>query len=596
MKEIRTAKFLDDYFSLDREGKDDKVMSLQDAVKRFISPGMTLHLAFPTYHRANAIVREVIKQYWGKKPNFTLMCVGIGVQNFGHVFFHGGLIRKAISTFYADAYPTPGPNPILQEAYLQGNIQFEHWSILSYTSRLLAGAMGIGFMPTKSIIGSSMANENSDSFKIIEDPFSPKMKRGIVKAINPDISLVHGLAADRHGNTILAPPYSENIYGVFASRRGALVTVEKIVPTEFIRRYSHMVRIPSNVVRSVSLVPWGAHPLGVSSAGVSEIEVYAEDYDFLEIARKVCHDKTQLEEWIEKWILGCSDQDEYLHRLGKEKILNLKGKTYPDSWRFELGRLKKTSKNSDYNASEMMVVAMARCLIEKILASEYTTILAGIGQANLAAWLANYHLKMRDYPVNLIAEIGMFGYAPRPGDPFIFNHANIPTAKMLTDSFQALGIMVAGEMNRCIGAMGTAQVDKKGNLNSTLIHPNTLISGSGGGNDTASGSKEIVVSVFHSPERTVERVSYITCPGNRVKTLVTNLGIFEKMGEEKVFTLKELLPSVRKLSIKERVEEIKQKTGWKVKVHPNIRFMESPKIEELHMLRLFDPHRHFIGE
>jgi acyl CoA:acetate/3-ketoacid CoA transferase alpha subunit/acyl CoA:acetate/3-ketoacid CoA transferase beta subunit len=593
MTDDRLNDFIERHFSTDKEGKDDKVVSLHDAVKQHIHPGMTIHLAFPAYHRANAIVREIIRQYWGKKPEFTFMCVGFGVQNFAHVLFHGGLLRKAVSTFFADAYPTPGPNPVFQEAYARGDVELQHWSILTYTARLLAGAMGIGFMPTRSLMGSSMAEENSDDFQVIEDPFQPGVKRGVVRAFNPDITLIHGLAADSQGNTILAPPYAENVYGAFASKNGVMITAERLVSTEFIRKYSHMVKIPSPLVRSVSIVPWGAHPLGVSSAGVPEIEVYAEDYDFLETARKACRDKAELEEWIHKWVLDCPDQAEYLRRLGQDRILSLKGQTFPDAWRYEMDTVERAQKDMGFTASEMMIIAMSRLLEKKILTHHYATILAGIGQANLAAWLANYRLKAGDYPINLIAEIGMFGYAPRPGDPFIFNHGNVPTAKMLTDSFHALGMMVSGETNNCIGALGTALVDEVGNLNSTVIAPDTLISGSGGGNDTAAGSREVVVSMVHSPGRLVKRVEYITTPGGPVKTLVTTLGVFEKLSDDDTFTLTALVPSADGPTVAERVNEIKEKTGWEVKVLKDIRFIEPPTEDELEMLRMFDPHRHF---
>jgi acyl CoA:acetate/3-ketoacid CoA transferase alpha subunit/acyl CoA:acetate/3-ketoacid CoA transferase beta subunit len=588
--------FVDSFFSLEREETgQDKVMPLKEAVERFVRPGMCIHVAFPTYHRANATVREIIRQYWGQKPAFTFLCVGFGVQNFGHVLVHGRLVQKVISTFFADAYPTPGPNPVFQKAFRQGDVRFEHWSIFSYACRLLVGAMGIGFMPVKSLIGSTMAEENTDAFQIIEDPFEPGKRRGVVRAMNPDISLVHGLAADRQGNTILAPPYCEDINGAFASREGVLVSVEELVSTEFIRKYSHMVKIPSHMVRSVSVVPLGAHPLGMSSAGVPEIEVYADDYDFLEEARKACRDETRLEEWIEQWVLGCPDQETYTKRLGERRISHLKGKTAPDSWRLEIEALEKAERGPEHTVSEAMIVGMSRLIVEKVLANEYTTILAGIGQANLAAWLARYELRDRGCAAHLLAEIGMLGYAPRPTDPFIFNHGNVPTATMLTDSFKALGIMVAGETNRCIGALGAAFVDKRGNLNSTLGDGGNLISGSGGANDTASGSREVVVSVFHSRDRLVERVRYITSPGERVSTLVTSLGIFEKLRNEDDFTLTRLLPSRGTASVSEAVQKVREKTGWEVKVGEDIQFMEPPTAVELLTLRLFDPNRHFTG-
>ena len=491
---IDYTSILKRYFNLEQEGGDNKVIPLREAVKNLVQPEMIIHIAFPAYYRANAAIREIIKQYWNKQPDFTILCIGMGVQNFAQALIHGGLVKKVVSTFCADAYPTPGPNPVFNRAFAKGEVDFEHWSILTYTARLLAGAMGIGFMPTNSLIGSSMAHDNSSSFSVIDDPFESGVKRGIVKALNPDLTLIHGLAADVHGNTILAPPYIENNFGAFASKKGVLVTVEKLVSTEFIRKYSHLVKLPCNIVRSVSVVPFGAHPLGVSSAGIPEIEVYAEDYDFIKNARIACRNTEDLDEWVKKWVLECPDQEEYIRRLGQKRIMRLKGKTHTDSWQYEIDSRNISSQNNHYNSSEMMVIAVSRILIEKVFENKYSTILPGIGIVNLAAWLAYYRLKERDYPVNLIAEIGMFGYAPRPGDPFIFNHGNVQTSKMLTDSFQALGMMVAGKTNSCIGALGTALVDKEGNLNTTLIAPQTLISGSGGGNDTVSGSREVIAS------------------------------------------------------------------------------------------------------
>jgi acyl CoA:acetate/3-ketoacid CoA transferase beta subunit len=313
-------------------------------------------------------------------------------------------------------------------------------------------------------------------------------------------------------------------------------------------------------------------------------------------ARKACRDKKKLDQWLEKWVLGCSDQDEYLRRLGGAKVRQLKGKASPDAWRYDSEAFAKVDKKSDYNPSEMMTIAMARCLIKKILDNKYSTILAGIGQANLAAWVANYQLKeLHNYPLNLIAEVGMYGYAPRPGDPFVFNHGNVPSAKLLTDSFQTLGMMVGGEMNTCIGALGSGMVDKEGNMNSTVVTPNILISGSGGGNDTASSAQEVIASLTHSRERVVDRVPYVTCPGTRVKTVVTTLGVFEKLGDDRELTLTQLLPSVENSSVEAKVKEIKEKTGWDLKVHPDVQFMAQPTMEELVMIRLFDPHGYFIG-
>src|SRR5208283_5385440 len=104
-------------------------------------------------------------------------------------------------------------------------------------------------------------------------------KIGLLKALNPDISIVHGVAADREGNTIMTAPYSESLWGAKASTGGVIVTVEKLVSADVIRQHSHLVRLPAYMVNSVSVVPLGAHPGGVWSQGIEQCEAYAEDYE-----------------------------------------------------------------------------------------------------------------------------------------------------------------------------------------------------------------------------------------------------------------------------------------------------------------------------
>jgi len=67
----------------------------------------------------------------------------------------------------------------------------------------MAGAMRVGFLPTRSLLDSTMAQENRDSFMEMDDPFGRGDKIGVVKSMNADLAMVHGWAADAHGNLIL---------------------------------------------------------------------------------------------------------------------------------------------------------------------------------------------------------------------------------------------------------------------------------------------------------------------------------------------------------------------------------------------------------
>ena len=562
-------------------------------MRRHVQPGMTIHLGtacIPPF----GIIYELVRHFRGKDPRFTL--VTLGLTTVCSLLVHTGLIRKAITTFLGDSYPSPGPNPVFQRALRDGKLEVEHWSLLSIIQRLKAGAMGVGFLPTRSILGSSMERENRHDFQVLEDPFKKGERIGLVRGINPDISFYHGLAADPQGNTLFAPPYAENLYGAMASKKGVVVTVEKIVSTDFLRAHAGYVRLPGYRVLSVSEVPFGGHPSGCTAHGLIGIEGYAIDNPFVFEMRQACKKREALDLWMEEWVLNCPDQGAYLRKLGEERMKSLKGKAHPEAWLFGLESLRpKIRTDEPANAMERMVIAATREIISRVRKKDYQTLLAGIGASNLAAWLATYLLRQGGSDVDVMAEIEFFGYLPRPGDPFIFNLSNVPTCKMLTDVSEVLGILMGGENQRCLGALSAAQVDRWGNLNSTIIPPNLLITGSGGANDVASGASEVLVVVPQSPLRFVPEVSYITGPGLRVKTVVTTLGIFEKLDGNKEFSLVGVIEDGES-SVEETVRSIKEQCKWDLKIVPELRAIALPTTDELALLRLFDPQKFFLTE
>jgi acyl CoA:acetate/3-ketoacid CoA transferase beta subunit len=93
----------------------------------------------------------------------------------------------------------------------------------------------------------------------------------------------------------------------------------------------------------------------------------------------------------------------------------------------------------------------------------------------------------------------------------------------------------------------------------------------------------------------VEKVPYITYPGKNVKTLVTDVGVFEKIGENETFTLTSYVPSKSKQKVEDTIAEIRQKVGWELSVAPSLKKAEPPTEEEITLLRLFDPRGFFTG-
>lgn len=198
------------------------------------------------------------------------------------VLIHAGLAKKLITAVCADYYPGPSPSYIIQRAYKEGVLEIENWSLLSLVQRFMTGSLDLGFMPTKSIIGSGAADENKGTFMVIDEPFGSEKKLGAVKALNPDVSLIHGWVSDRQGNAIIAPSRfsGQGVWGAKAAK-DVVVSVKRIVSTDFLREYSSLVDIPGFMVSAVCLAPLGAHPQALLNCGIPELGPYGDDYDFL---------------------------------------------------------------------------------------------------------------------------------------------------------------------------------------------------------------------------------------------------------------------------------------------------------------------------
>jgi acyl CoA:acetate/3-ketoacid CoA transferase alpha subunit/acyl CoA:acetate/3-ketoacid CoA transferase beta subunit len=581
--------FIDSKFQVPVVEGEDKLCHLDEAIRRHVEKGMSIHFA----GRGGALFYQLVREFWGKNPGFVIINnVAATVIS----LLQGKMVKKIIASFAGDGYPASGPNPIIQKAYLSGEVEFENWTMLTIPQRLLAGAMGWGFTPTRSLIGSSMEEENKDSFKVISDPFNPKEKIGVMKELRPDIALIHGIAADPCGNLIMTYPLGPDVFGAWGSKNGVIVSAEKIVPTEYIRRHSHLVRIPSYMVKAVCEVPYGAHPSGMTNCGLPEFEHYFDDYDFVTDVRLASRDEDKFLKWIKYWILDCKDHNEYLAKVGKDRLLYLKGKAHSDSWKAEIvGEIPKMDFNRQVNPSETAVITAAHIITDKFIAGGYKTILTGLGLSNLATWLANHSLKERGREVDLMAEIGMYGYLPRASDPTIFSYYNMQTCKILNNIDTMLGVFVSGPTNQCIGVLAAGQVDKFGNANSTKIPGVTYLVGSGGANDIATNNRETIVVINSGKSRLVEKVPYITFPGKNVKTLVTDVGVFEKIGDQETFKLTSYIPLDANQKVEDTIARIREKVGWELEIAANLMKAEPPTKEEVTLLRLFDPRGFFTG-
>ena len=150
------------------------------------------------------------------------------------------------------------------------------------------------------------------------------------------------------------------------------------------------------------------------------------------------------------------------------------------------------------------------------------------GVANLAAWVAVGRARAAGRNVMLTAELGLWGYQPTPADPYIFNQRVFPATPYLSDASSVLGMVIGGPGTTTVGCLGAAEVDRHGSLNSTQLAGGRFLVGSGGANDVASRATACVVVTLARPERLPETVAYVTSPGQRVVSVVTDKGILRR--------------------------------------------------------------------
>jgi glutaconate CoA-transferase subunit B len=258
----------------------------------------------------------------------------------------------------------------------------------------------------------------------------------------------------------------------------------------------------------------------------------------------------------------------------------------------------KESVMMEYTSAELMTIAASREL------NDGEIVFVGVGLPNLAANLAK-----RTHAPNLILlyEAGVIGANPNRlplsiGDPCL-----VSGAQSVCSMFEVFGFYLqAGRVD--VGFLGGAQIDRYGNINSTVIgnygKPKVRLPGSGGGCDIASLAGRVLIVTPHELRRFPEKVDFITSPGflngksERKKlnlrgggpcAIITDLGILQFDDVTGEMMLMSVHPDCS-------FEDVIQKTGWDLKAADNLITTQKPSEEELLTLRQLDPTRIYLGK
>lgn len=205
----------------------------------------------------------------------------------------------------------------------KGEIEVEDYSHFGISNRFFAGAIGIPFIPTKTMNGSDITNiekfDKGQKYREYSCPFTNE-KVLLIPAVKPDFAILHASRADRNGNVQLFGISSSSETIAKAAER-VIVTVEEIVDEDVIRRDPSYTLLPGFLVDAIVHAPYGAHPAGM-------YKYYDFDEDHIDNYIKSSRDEKLLKEYLDEFVFTPKNHGDYLNQVGIEKLLDLRADPY----------------------------------------------------------------------------------------------------------------------------------------------------------------------------------------------------------------------------------------------------------------------------
>jgi len=284
---------------------DSKIMSLREAVRLLVHDGMSIAMGLALESMIPfAAGHEIIRQ---KFKDLTL--IGPISDMLFDQMIGGGAVREIMAAWIGNVSTGVGYN--FRRAVEQGvphKLKVEDHSNFSMALALSAGAMGAPFSVTHSLLGSDISRDRT-RFLEISCPFTAQ-KVLAVRAINPDLAIIHAQRADRYGNTQSWGNFGVTMDAAKAAEK-VLVVVEEIVPPEVVRADPNRTIIPGFRVDAVAHEPWGAHPSAVQGFYGHHDSFYV---DYSRETRTLEDNRA----WFDKYVFGVDSRSEYLDLLSAD--------------------------------------------------------------------------------------------------------------------------------------------------------------------------------------------------------------------------------------------------------------------------------------
>ena len=294
----------------------NKLIDLQEAAA-LIPDGASLSFGgFTTQRHPMALVYQLIRL---RRRNLFL--IGHSPGGDWDVLIGAGCVKRVELAYEADeAFNTVGPR--WRRAVERGQIEWEDYSNFAMVARFAAGAMGLPFMPIRSLLGSDVLDKETLTAEqraadprspikkaaVMESPFNPGEQIVLVPAIRTEFAVLHVQKASPEGAIRIEGQTFADVQQALCAEV-VIVTAEEIVDDATLRQEPERNPLPYFVVNHICHVPWGAHPYAVYNC-------YDYDPRQLKLYHENAEDETAYAQYLERFVYGVNNHAEYLEAIG----------------------------------------------------------------------------------------------------------------------------------------------------------------------------------------------------------------------------------------------------------------------------------------
>lgn len=289
-----------EFFKQKSRKKIDKTTTVAEAVSRLVSDGDYLGVGgFGANRIPTAVLHEIVRQ---RKKNLGL--AGHTATHDFQILVAGKCIDRC-DIAYIIGLEARGLSKRARQAVEQGEIEITEWTNAALAWRYKAAAMGVSFIPARCMMGTDTLKYSAAVE--MECPFTGK-KYLALPALYPDLAVIHVHRADVYGNCQIDGIMVSDFDLARAAKR-LIITTERLVPQELIRRDPHRTAIPYYLVDAVIEVPYGSYP------GNMAYEYYSDEVHLREWMQAE-QDQETLDQFLQRNIYGVEDFWAYLEQNG----------------------------------------------------------------------------------------------------------------------------------------------------------------------------------------------------------------------------------------------------------------------------------------